>query len=200
MVQLFVTKVRCLIAVAHFLTYIGLKNLVLDLILALQILPTACLLPSPNNCGTLFGDLSRFNSVVDSDDFDIKSVVLLGLMLQAVISVTVVNLARVPKALEGEARRDSGLEVAGKGRKGRLCRKGSRTMGRSKCAARQRALIPSFLPVIVIVNLIAVNQMDPHDSDSSNGGSRVPFAVHNPRKVPLSTIPVMRCISAARSS
>jgi len=119
MVQLFVTKVRCLIAVAHFLTYIGLKNLVLDLILALQILPTACLLPSPNNRGTLFGDLSRFNSVVDSNDFDIKSVVLLGLMLQPVISVTVVNLARVPKA----------LEAAGKGRKGRLCRKGSRTGG-----------------------------------------------------------------------
>jgi hypothetical protein len=114
-----VTKVRYLIAVAHFLTYIGLKNLVLDLILALQILPTACLLPSPNNRGTLFGDLSRFNSVVDSNDFDIKSVVLLGLMLQPVISVTVVNLARVPKA----------LEAAGKGRKGRLCRKGSRTGG-----------------------------------------------------------------------
>ena len=62
-------------AMALFLTYIGLKNLVLDLILALQTLPTARLLPSPNNRGTLFGDLSRFNAVVDSDDFDIKSVV-----------------------------------------------------------------------------------------------------------------------------
>jgi hypothetical protein len=57
------------------LTEIGLKNLVLDLILALQTLPKARLLPSPNNRGTLFGDLFRFNSVVDSDDFDIKSVV-----------------------------------------------------------------------------------------------------------------------------
>jgi hypothetical protein len=62
-------------AMAFFLTYIGLKNLVLDLILALQTLPTARLLPSPNNRGTLVGDLSRFNAAVDSDDFDIKSVV-----------------------------------------------------------------------------------------------------------------------------
>ena len=44
-------------------------------VMALQTLPTARLLPSPNNRGTLFGDLSRFNSVIDSDDFDIKSVV-----------------------------------------------------------------------------------------------------------------------------
>src|SRR5271163_1979313 len=53
------TKVRYLMAMALFLTYIGLKNLVLDLILALQTLPTARLLPSPNNRGTLFGDLLR---------------------------------------------------------------------------------------------------------------------------------------------
>ena len=70
------------------LIYIAAKNLVLDLILALQTLPTARLLPSPNNRGTLFGDLSRFNAVVDSDDFDIKSVILLGPMLQTVILVT----------------------------------------------------------------------------------------------------------------
>jgi hypothetical protein len=63
------------VAMALFLTCIGLKNLVLDLILALQTLPTARLLSSPNKRGTLFGDLSRFNAVVDSDDFDIKSVV-----------------------------------------------------------------------------------------------------------------------------
>jgi hypothetical protein len=88
MVQLLATKVRYSIAVAHFLTYIGLKNLVLDLMLALQTLLTACLLPSPNNRGTLFCDLSKFNSVVDSDDFDIKSVILLGPMLQTVILVT----------------------------------------------------------------------------------------------------------------
>jgi hypothetical protein len=88
MVQLLATKVRYSIAVAHFLTYIGLKNLVLDLMLALQTLLTARLLPSPNNRGTLFCDLSKFNSVVDSDDFDIKSVILLGPMLQTVILVT----------------------------------------------------------------------------------------------------------------
>src|SRR3954451_9813357 len=54
---------------------VGLKNLVLDLILALQSLPTARLLPSPNRRGTLFGDLSRFNSVVDSGDFDLRSAI-----------------------------------------------------------------------------------------------------------------------------
>ena len=41
----------------------------------------------------------------------------------AVISVTEVNLARVPRALEGEVRGGSSLEGAGKGR---LWRKGSR--------------------------------------------------------------------------
>jgi hypothetical protein len=111
MVQLLATKVRYSIAVAHFLTYIGPKNLVLDLMLALQTLLTARLLPSPNNRGTLFGDLSKFNSVVDSDDFDIKSVVILGPMLQRVISVTEVNPVRVPRALEGEV----GVVVASRG-------------------------------------------------------------------------------------
>jgi hypothetical protein len=56
------------------LTFLGAKNLVLDLILALQNLPAACLLPSPNGRGSLFGDLSRFNSVIDTDDFEIRSV------------------------------------------------------------------------------------------------------------------------------
>ncbi|KAI9858499.1 MAG: hypothetical protein M1813_006440 [Trichoglossum hirsutum] len=55
----------------------GLKNLVLDLILALQSLLTARLLSSPNRYGTLFGDLSRFNSVVDSSDFDLRSAISL---------------------------------------------------------------------------------------------------------------------------
>jgi hypothetical protein len=104
MVRLLAAMVRYLIAVVLFLTYIGLRNPVLDLVLALQTLPTARLLPSSNNRGTLFGDLSRFNLVVGSDDFDIKSVILLGPMLRPVISVTEVNLARVPRALEGEVR------------------------------------------------------------------------------------------------
>jgi hypothetical protein len=42
---------------------------------------------------------------------------------RAVISVTEVNLARVPRALEGEVKGGSSLEGAGKGR---LWRKGSR--------------------------------------------------------------------------
>src|SRR4051794_35743613 len=65
----------CRLDAKYFLMYIGLKNLVLDLILALQSLPTARLLPSPNRRGTLFGDLSRFNSVVDSGDFDLRSTI-----------------------------------------------------------------------------------------------------------------------------
>ena len=54
--------------------YIGFKNLVLDLILALQNLPAARLLPSPNGRGILRGDLLRFISLVVSNDFDTKSV------------------------------------------------------------------------------------------------------------------------------
>jgi hypothetical protein len=40
----------------------------------LQSLPDARRLPSPNGRGSLSGDLSRFYSVVDSDDFEIRSV------------------------------------------------------------------------------------------------------------------------------
>ena len=48
---------------------------------------------------------------------------LLKSMLTAVVSVTEVNLARAPRALEGEVRGGSGLEGAVKRR---LWRKGSR--------------------------------------------------------------------------
>jgi len=75
------------------------------------------------------------------------------------------------RALDGEVK--GGVASRGAG-KGRLWRKGSRKGGRSRRATRQRALIPSFLPVNVFVNLIAVNQMDPYDSDSSDGGSEFP--------------------------
>jgi hypothetical protein len=54
-----------------------------------------------------------------------------------------------------------------------LWRKCSRK-GRSRHAVRQRALIPSFLPVNVLVNLIGVDQMDPYDSDNSDGGPEFP--------------------------
>ena len=47
----------------------------IDLILALQNLPVARLLPSPNGRGILLGDLSRFVSLVVSDNFDLKSVI-----------------------------------------------------------------------------------------------------------------------------
>jgi hypothetical protein len=59
----------------YLLMYIGLKNLVLDLVLALQNLPAARLLPSPNGRGILLGDLSRFISLVVSNELDIKSVI-----------------------------------------------------------------------------------------------------------------------------
>jgi hypothetical protein len=76
-------------------------------------------------------------------------------ILHAVISVT-------------EVKGGSSLEGAGKGR---LWRKGSR---KGVDRGAQRALIPSFLPVNVLVNLIPVNQMDPYDSDRSGGGSEFP--------------------------
>lgn len=61
--------------VYHFLIYIVTKNLVLDLILALQSQPAARILPSRNGHGTLLGDLSGYVTLVDSNNFDIKSTI-----------------------------------------------------------------------------------------------------------------------------
>src|SRR5271156_1951044 len=58
--------------------------------------------------------------------------------------------------------------------------------------ARQHALTPSFLPVNVLVNPIAVNQIDPYDPDSSDGDSEFPSQSPIPSPPP-STIPTMRC-------
>jgi hypothetical protein len=52
-------------------------------------------------------------------------------------------------------------------------------------AARQRALIPAFLPVDVLGNFIAVNQMDPYDSDSSDGGPGFPSQSTIPEPLPF---------------
>ncbi|KAE8441377.1 hypothetical protein EG329_005004 [Mollisiaceae sp. DMI_Dod_QoI] len=51
------------------------KNLVLDLILALQNEQAARILPSRNGQGTLLGDLSGHISLVDSNNFDIISTI-----------------------------------------------------------------------------------------------------------------------------
>lgn len=59
------------------LTHTDIKNLVLNFILALQTFPDACRLPSLNGRRSLFGDLLRFNSVVDLDAFEIRSVTYL---------------------------------------------------------------------------------------------------------------------------
>jgi len=56
---------------------------------------------------------------------------------RSVIPVTEVNLARVPRALEGEVRGGSSLEGAGKGR---LWRKGS---GNGQCS-QQASLLGLF--------------------------------------------------------
>jgi hypothetical protein len=69
--------------------------------------------------------LESCRKLVDSSDSTIANVldsVACG-QVEPVISVTEVNLARVPRALEGEVRGGSSLEGAGKGR---LWRKGSR--------------------------------------------------------------------------
>jgi hypothetical protein len=52
-------------------------------------------------------------------------------------------------------------------------------------AARQRALIPSFLLIDVLVNLIAVSQMDPYDPDSSDGSPEFPSQSTVPETPPF---------------
>lgn len=54
----------------HILTFIEFRNLALDLVLALQSHPASRLLASNIGRGTLFGDLSRFIFVIDSEQFD----------------------------------------------------------------------------------------------------------------------------------
>ncbi|OBT44352.1 hypothetical protein VE00_05845 [Pseudogymnoascus sp. WSF 3629] len=61
----------------------GLQNSALDLISALQIPPASRILPSNIGNKNFFGDLSRLNSAVNSDDFDINRVTPL---LKAVIN------------------------------------------------------------------------------------------------------------------
>jgi hypothetical protein len=103
---------------------------------------------------------------------------------------------------EGPRRRGQGgssLEGAGKWQ---LRRKGSRKEvegGGWRHTTRQRAPIPSFLPVHVLVNHIAVNKTDPYDSDSSDG---VPSSLCSPQSPNplLSTIPIMRRTNTASSS
>ncbi|TQB71503.1 hypothetical protein MPDQ_007542 [Monascus purpureus] len=59
-----------------------LQNLLLDLILALQALPASRVLRSVSGCRSLFSDLSRLSSAVNSDDFDLERLVpLLGAVL-----------------------------------------------------------------------------------------------------------------------
>ena len=54
------------------LTYIGLKNLIDDLLMSLQNLPAARVLPSSSGRGTLRGDFFRqLGSLLDSD-FDVE--------------------------------------------------------------------------------------------------------------------------------
>jgi hypothetical protein len=74
---------------------------------------------------------------------------------------------------EGPRGRVSSLEGAGKGR---LWRKGSRK-GVDRGAQRVNTLLSHLsysVPINLLVNLIAVNQKDPHDSDSSDGGPEFP--------------------------
>jgi len=68
-----VTKVIANVPVTSFhLTLAELKDILLDLILALQSLPASRLLPSNGGNKNLLGDLLRLNSAVNSDDFDIE--------------------------------------------------------------------------------------------------------------------------------
>jgi len=49
-----------------------LKDILLNLILALQSLSASCLLPSNGGNKSLFGNLLRLNLAVNSNSFDIK--------------------------------------------------------------------------------------------------------------------------------
>jgi Fungal protein kinase len=60
----------------------GGRDLVSDLISALQNLPAARALPSGSGRGTLRGDLARFALSVESNDFDVKSII--PLLIQVV--------------------------------------------------------------------------------------------------------------------
>ena len=57
---------------SFYLMLTELKNILLNLILALQSLPASHLLPSNGGNKSLLVDLSRLNSAVGSDDFDIE--------------------------------------------------------------------------------------------------------------------------------
>jgi hypothetical protein len=90
----------------------------------------------------------------------------------SVISVIEVNLAKVPRALEGEVK---GVVVSrGRVRCGCGVNPTKHAGTRLRRAARRRALIPFFLSVNVLVSFIAVNQINPYDSSGGNGGSEFP--------------------------
>ena len=59
------------------LTSTGAKNLVLKLILALQDLPAAWVLPSKNATGALLDDIVRFAPRVISGKFDMPQMIIL---------------------------------------------------------------------------------------------------------------------------
>jgi hypothetical protein len=80
--------------------YAALKNLALDLLIALQSFPLSRHLPSSDRRGTLLRDLARLiTSVDDTDKFDIKSLLPLlnkvignasdGAILDAGMSISV---------------------------------------------------------------------------------------------------------------
>lgn len=57
------------------LTDVGLQNLALGLVLALQTLPASRLVHSASSGKNLFGDLLRFPTIIGSDDFDSKQII-----------------------------------------------------------------------------------------------------------------------------
>jgi hypothetical protein len=65
-------------------------------------------------------------------------------------------------------------------------------------AARERPLIPAFLPADVLGNLIAINQMDPYDSDNSDGGPEFPSQSTIPEPLPFNVLRVGRASVAIR--
>ena len=152
---------------------------------------------SPSSWSHLLEIVSR------SGDPALAFTVHTSLLLPPVIPITEVTLARAPRALEGEVRGGSSLVGAGKGR---LWRKGSHKGGRLRRAARQRALIPSFLPVIRRPSSITTSTAPPTKTAAVLmtllGGQecRVKMTSLRSSSTPLIPYPAQQCQPSASES
>jgi hypothetical protein len=78
-----------------FLIYKSTKNLVLELILALQDFPETCQFLSPNSYRSFFNNFLRYILLVDSDKFNTKPVtILLKEVVNNILALKIWNIVR----------------------------------------------------------------------------------------------------------